>query len=352
MAGVTRWYGGYGTPLMTDALIVHRDGIVGTWQGPVANPAQLNVEDVVNLERWEPWVRAAIYNGELLNHLQFSAEPVVQNGPLKVAILWHVGAPAGPQFKASCSPLVRFIRPTPAIFQTQLALVDAYADLREDRGSEILAQMTVPIAFWSSVLNLHPDRTRWTIELIEAALGLAMYAEHRFKHALACRRPMEYSPQIQPMILVPGHSSLPSGHSTEAHTAAYVLWKLLKTAQAGSVALWAEQLMRQAARVAINRTIAGLHFPIDSAAGQLLGLTLGEYFVSRCGAAANYDTWQFDGEKYDPAADFDWRQQYDTNADARVLPVPGGFFSLLANQPALSSAVLASLWNNALAEWA
>jgi membrane-associated phospholipid phosphatase len=244
---------------------------------------------------------------------------------------------------------VQFIRPTPAIFNAQLTLVDAYADLREDRAAEILAQLTVPTAFWSSVLNLHPDRTRWTIELIDAALGLAAYAEQRIKHALACRRPMEYSPQIQPMILTPGHGSLPSGHSTEAHAIAYVLWKLLKAAQPTSNALWSEELMRQAARVAINRTIAGLHFPVDSAAGQLLGLTLGEYFVSRCTGAGPYGTWQFDGEQYVPAADFDWRQQFDTVADARVA---GPFASLLANQPALGSTVLGWLWNKALAEWA
>jgi hypothetical protein len=122
----------------------------------------------------------------------------------------------------------------------------------------------------------------------------------------------------------------------------------LKTAQPGSDALWSEELMRQAARVAINRTIAGLHFPVDSAAGQLLGLTLGEYFVSRCTGAGNYGTWHFDGEQYAPAADFNWREQFDTATDARVAT---SFASLLADQPALASTVLGWLWNKALAEW-
>ena len=42
--------------------------------------------------------------------------------------------------------------------------------------------------------------------------------------------------------------------------------------------------MRLATRIAVNRTIAGVHFPIDSAAGAVLGLTLGLYFVARCQA--------------------------------------------------------------------
>ena len=39
--------------------------------------------------------------------------------------------------------------------------------------------------------------------------------------------------------------------------------------------------MNQAARIAINRTVAGVHFPVDSMAGQLLGLTVAEYFIKR-----------------------------------------------------------------------
>jgi len=199
-------------------------------------------------------------------------------------------------------------RPRRATFLAQLGLVNGYADLREDRTPEITAQMASPIAFWTSVANLHPDRTRWTLELLGAALRLAGFAEHRFKHALACRRPLELSPQVQPIILTPGHGSLPSGHATEAHIVAYVLWRLIR----GLVDVrWREQLMRQAARIAINRTVAGVHFPVDSAAGQMLGLTLGDYFLHRCGVGGNYDAWRFDGPAYPNLLDFDWHLQYN-----------------------------------------
>ena len=42
-----------------------------------------------------------------------------------------------------------------------------------------------------------------------------------------------------------------------------------------------EQMQRLAARIAINRTVAGLHYPVDSAVGRLLGTALGEFLVAR-----------------------------------------------------------------------
>ena len=132
-------------------------------------------------------------------------------------------------------------------------------------------------------MPLHPERSAKTIELINVILGLASVVAQRFKHSLCVRRPHEYSAQVQPIIQTPGHGSLPSGHATEAFAVAWLLLRLLSSkpglnAPPGFV----QQLMAQAARIAINRTVAGLHFPVDSLAGQLLGLSIAEYFVARC----------------------------------------------------------------------
>ena len=56
---------------------------------------------------------------------------------------------------------------------------------------------------------------------------------------------------------------------------------------------------RLATRIAINRTVAGLHYPIDSACGAVLGIALGEYLAKLGGLdGARTDSWVFDGDKY------------------------------------------------------
>jgi hypothetical protein len=53
--------------LVTDALVKHRDGIVGTWQPAVPIAPRLGLDSPADLKRWEPWVRAALFDFELLS---------------------------------------------------------------------------------------------------------------------------------------------------------------------------------------------------------------------------------------------------------------------------------------------
>ncbi|HET9472749.1 MAG TPA: phosphatase PAP2 family protein [Steroidobacteraceae bacterium] len=356
---MARWYGGYGTPLVTDGLIHHHDGIVGTW-GPTVPPAQYLLDQPDQLQYWEPWVRVSVFDHELLSHARVSVHrDLYWPASNRVsATLWHLNAVQNANLGVPI-PSVRRVatirRPRPNQFNAQMAFVQSYADLREDRASEILAQMGPPVAFWSSIVNLHPDRRRWTLEMLEVALRFANWVEMRFKHILACRRPVEYSPQIQPMILTPGHGAFPSGHATEAFMIAYLLWRLIRDAQ-GADLDWVEQLMRQASRIAINRTIAGVHFPVDSEAGQFLGLTLGQYFYQRChgmdrGAPMQIQPRRFDGERFPPAQDFDWRRQYNTGAVMGQRPALPYAQAVGGAQNIQGSTHLRWLWGQALGEW-
>jgi hypothetical protein len=106
------------------------------------------------------------------------------------------------------------------------------------------------------------------------------------------------------------------------------------------------QLMRQAARVATNRTVAGVHFPVDSAAGRLLGTTLAEYLIGRCKGAGNtFRERRFNGSEFGRGtenADFQSNESLESSK-AHV--------QVLRAHKAEPSDILKWLWRCAEGEW-
>jgi hypothetical protein len=161
----------------------------------------------------------------------------------------------------------------------------------------------------------------------------ASTVHQRVKHALNCPRPMLFSPRIQPMIQTLRHGTLPCGHATEAFAVATVMTHLLAEAdgdatpfetRAADAALAMTQHYRLAARIAINRTVAGLHFAADSAAGAVFGTTLGDYLVARCTGRDQTPYRRFDGTRYHlPKDEQDYRKlvgaDFQTRTAGRLL---------------------------------
>ena len=113
-------------------------------------------------------------------------------------------------------------------------------------------------------------------------------------------------------------------------------------------AKYEEQLQRQAARIAVNRTVAGLHFPVDSAVGRLLGTALGEFMVARCTGAPKLHQRGFDGPKFHDAkglaVDFDLRVSMSDNQS--------GYYQLFSPTGAVApSPLLVFMWDRAVKEW-
>jgi hypothetical protein len=338
-------------------MIANRDGIVGAWKAPLSRqvPLPLREEDEDNLMLLGRGERSAIFDFELLSQLGFQATGPATARTMSILV-------RGRNARVSDLPLISLKRPTHEIFLDQLDLVEAYADLRDDRAQEIVSQLGVPAAFFGSIAYLHADRMPWTMELIHTVLRFAYAVTMRLKHAFACRRPHEYSPQIQPMIACPLHTSWPSGHATEGYLFARILLELLKDTKGdGSLMhLWANQLMRQASRIAVNRTVAGLHFPVDSAAGALLGLTLAEYLIGLCTDETKYFVSRFDGTKYPTkgkqrgiSTDFNWEEFYD--ADSQHFRISGdasSYAKIERPHPFGEKPVaLQWLWTKAKTEW-
>lgn len=79
-------------------------------------------------------------------------------------------------------------------------------------------------------------------------------------------RPHKLDPTLTTVIDVPEHPAYPSGHSTQAHAVAFLLGALAPEHRA--------EFESDALRIAVNREIAGVHYPSDTAAGRLMARQL------------------------------------------------------------------------------
>jgi hypothetical protein len=88
-------------------------------------------------------------------------------------------------------------------------------------------------------------------------------------------------------------------------------------------------------------------FPVGSAMGQMLGLTLSGYLIRRCTAGWRLPAWAFNGELYLARGDFIWREIHDADAGHKeevfTKPIVGSKVKI--------SPLLNWLWNNAVDEW-
>ena len=246
-------------------------------------------------------------------------------------------------------PLVTMKRPNRPYFEGQLVQVDGWSSRRDVRAAEILTQVTPPLGFFASLLNLQEGRHRRTLELVNAALQFTYAVCMQFKHALACPRPGEYSVGVQAMIEVPMHPSLPAGHAAEGHVTAAVLGALAG-AEPGSKT---DAMLRQLAhRIAENRVVAGLHFPVDLVAGRLLGDALASYFLARCGFAPRWTGGRF--EVQSPTADNGKSDEFaddSASVTARFFEGPRSCCSALDPVDADPLPLLSEMRTEAAAEW-
>ena len=247
-----------------------------TWATDGPQPLPLDFNSPANLRNWSADVRVMIMVQEITSSL---AVRPISGTPDAVNVTLQNG-----------TAIARIDRPGVETFAKQLNYLEYYADQRVERTAEILSQLTDLISPFGAVLPLHPERHRWTFELLQVALEAVSLIEMQCKHLLACRRPNEFSAQVHPMIQTPGHGALPSGHATEAFLVATLLRDLAQTAP-HQPHLAEQQLLRQAARIAQNRTAAGVHFPVDSAAGATLGVSVGGYILEMAGSAGHAHGW-------------------------------------------------------------
>ena len=165
----------------------------------------------------------------------------------------------------------------------------AYCDLRADRIGEILLHVDDIVSAFSAVSAFDLPACEATAEFVALTQDVAILVEMQVKHFLRSPRPIAFSDRIMPVIDTPDHSTFPSGHATEAFAIATVLARLERGHR--PKAAGEGILFDLAHRIAVNRTVAGVHFPVDSAAGARLGCAIGEAICALAtgGTAARYD---------------------------------------------------------------
>ena len=102
--------------------------------------------------------------------------------------------------------------------------------------------------------------------LLGQVVDEATYFALREKRRFARPRPSTVRPDLGTTISNPPHPAYPSGHSTQIHTLAGVLSSIRPACE--------ETYRIFAAGVAFRREIAGVHYPSDTRAGELIAASL------------------------------------------------------------------------------
>lgn len=148
----------------------------------------------------------------------------------------------------------------------ELALLMSYKTLRTPERmkkikNEILAETT---DFGGRPLTDYYDSAQFplTAPLLKKATNDIVPVIFILKNKYNRARPSLLDPDISPAIEIPGHPAYPSGHSTIMHMTAYLLAELAPERR--------EEFEARAREIAVDREIAGVHYPSDTLAGSMV----------------------------------------------------------------------------------
>ncbi|MBN8506223.1 MAG: phosphatase PAP2 family protein [Burkholderiales bacterium] len=161
---------------------------------------------------------------------------------------------------------------------------------REERLCEVLTQADDFWDFFCALLNLPRGAAPHTELLMDLAFRWAGIWVMGLKHQIAALRPFQSSSLVTTLLPTPQHGALPSGHATMATLFSELLIALLQPNDARVA-----QLDRMARRIAFNRVVAGVHFPLDNAAGYALGQQLAALLKAYATGGEAPVTLQFSG---------------------------------------------------------
>lgn len=250
-------------------------------RGKIVRPAdgedpRRTVDDdgrLLPLWRWQSKFRQRALVGDLLGRI------VVRD----LAMWLFEGEPGGALTVRPLLALDRRWLDSPDLHQrsNQIDKVLRAAVEREDRLPEILSQRASLWPFFEAVTGIGLDAMPRLAELLAVADSVAGHLTMVLKNQIAADRPAQVSSRVMPVISTPGHGSLPSGHATMAALLSELLVLLMFGGHDTNPR--AGMLDRLARRIAFNRVVAGVHFPIDSRVGYCLGTQIARTLAALAG---------------------------------------------------------------------
>jgi len=138
-------------------------------------------------------------------------------------------------------------------------LVDCQIKLRPSALPEIYAQNQYFQPYFVNQLGITAGSYPKTYLMLKMAARIGELVMVKLKAQWNAPRPSQVYPRLFPPVGVAPHASYPSGHSLVSHMMAAMATEIVP-----EMGLAPGEL---ATRIAVNREIAGLHFPSDTAAG-------------------------------------------------------------------------------------
>lgn len=255
--------------LMAQALRKSRAKVARPADAKLA-PAPRGAQQQMKLQAWSAEHRVMALAGGLLGSVQVDGVSIWVVGPGNAT---SVG-PANEVF--SLDGWHRGVSMDDQVDKVLRAAVE-----REDRLPEILSQMHDLWPFFESSAGFALVQARRVAELMAVAHDWAVHIVMRLKRGVAALRPVQRSSLVMPLIATPGHAALPSGHATMAALNSELLHQLMYRGPVDETR--SAQLDRLARRIAFNRVVAGVHYPVDSCAGYALGTQLARLFAAMAG---------------------------------------------------------------------
>jgi len=262
--------GGPSSSLLNEALTISQDAITGYWNGnaDLASRMLRRLPKSGDLTGLDASRRIDMLMAELLRHFDVSGTHSFKDGSGNYT--------AGEAIvRVNGETLTSLKAPDEALLAHQLIWLRNYSDLRFDRLAEINTQITDLLSFFGAQAQLDAASRKRSMEAMIATQRVAYLVAMQVKSLTWTPRPIDLSSKVQPAIQTPDHSSFPSGHAVEAFALAHLLTRMMGDDPTSQIPT-AHLALRLAHRIATNRVVAGVHFPIDSIAGAHLGSALGE----------------------------------------------------------------------------